>query len=201
MKIYKPNTPNQLIVGAWPKRASTPDGKTVEGFNKAVEAGNLNPNNYDWWELTSDNSSQARIQTQSASTYTKNGNVYEEQKTYSIAANFKDILSEYITEKRYEKEVGGLEVNGLTIKTDRESQSMIIGATVLIGDEETLKWKTGAGFIDLTGAQIKGIATLVRNHIQDCFNREAELLAQLENITEETALAFEETVSLFWPQS
>lgn len=201
MKIYKPNTPNQLIVGAWPKRVTTPDGKTIEGFNKAVEAGNINPNDYDWWELTPDNSTPARIQTQSTSTYTKNGNVYEEQKTYSLAANFKDILSDYITEKRYEKEIGGLEVNGLTIKTDRESQSMIIGATVLIGDGETLKWKTEAGFVDLSGAQIKAIATLVRNHIQACFNREAELLAELENVTEETALAFEQAVTLFWPQS
>lgn len=198
MKIYKPNTPNQLIVGAWPKRVTTPDGKTIEGFNKAVEAGHINPNDYDWWELTQDNSQPKTSQELSSSSYTLSNGVCVERKTFSIKANYKDLLASKIAETRYNKEVGGLNVNGITIKTDRESQSMLIGATVLVGDEEILKWKTEAGFIDLTGLQIKAIAAAVRNHIQACFNREAELLAELENVTEETALAFEETINLFW---
>lgn len=88
---------------------------------------------------------------------------------------------------RYEKETSGIEVNGMKIKTDRESQSLINGAYVstLINPSFTVDWKCENGWITLNAEQIAGIATLVANHVQSCFTREkeiAELIEQNPNI-------------------
>ena len=86
-----------------------------------------------------------------------------------------------IANARWQAEVSG--VNG--IRTDRESQSMITGAALkaMQDSEYTCKWKTEAGFVEMTAAQILAIADAVREHVQRCFDREAELLALVEAAT------------------
>jgi len=83
-----------------------------------------------------------------------------------------------IAARRYEAEVSGTTVSDIPIDTGRDSQGLITGAAVqaIIDPEYSLHWKTSGGFIELSGAQVLGVASAVRAHVQACFNREAELL-------------------------
>lgn len=95
-----------------------------------------------------------------------------------------------IAARRYEAEVGGITLNGLQIDTDDRSKLLINGAALeaTIDPEYVMQWKTSGGFIELTGAQVIGIARAVRAHVQACFDREAELLAALDAGTLEPAM-------------
>ncbi|WEJ72834.1 DUF4376 domain-containing protein [Pseudomonas sp. PSE14] len=90
-----------------------------------------------------------------------------------------------IAVRRYQAETAGLKVGGLAISTDRESQGLVTGAAVasMLSPDYVCQWKTEAGFVDLDAKQILSIASAIRAHVQVCFDREAELLAHLENGT------------------
>ncbi len=84
---------------------------------------------------------------------------------------------------RWEQETGGLTLpNGAEIKTDRESQALLTGASLyaLQNPAATVEWKGANGWVTLTAAQIQEIAMLVRNHVQEAFSREKELAAKVE---------------------
>ena len=78
-----------------------------------------------------------------------------------------------IAAARYETEIAG--VNG--IRTDRESQALITGAVLKASMDSTYscRWKTEAGFVTLTAAQIIAVADVVREYVQACFDREGDL--------------------------
>lgn len=86
-----------------------------------------------------------------------------------------------IAARRYQAEIAGITVNGLSIDTPRDSQSLITGAALqaTLDSTYTCRWKTAGGFVDLSAQQILDLATAVRAHVQACFDREAELLDQL----------------------
>lgn len=75
----------------------------------------------------------------------------------------------------------GITLNGIRIQTDDVSQQRITGAALaaFLDPNLIVNWKTDAGFVQLTAAQIIGIAQAVRAHVQACFDREAELLDQV----------------------
>ncbi|MBX9406029.1 DUF4376 domain-containing protein [Pseudomonas baetica] len=85
---------------------------------------------------------------------------------------------ELIAARRYTAETAGTTVEGLPLDTGRDSQGLITGAAVqaIIDPAYSLHWKTSTGFVELTGQQILGVASMVRAHVQSCFDREAELL-------------------------
>lgn len=87
-----------------------------------------------------------------------------------------------IAAARYNAEIAGVTVNGVSIKTDRESQGLITGAALKAIQDSTYtcKWKGIDGFVELTATQIIAIADAVRQHVQSCFDREAELLPLIE---------------------
>jgi hypothetical protein len=90
-------------------------------------------------------------------------------------------LTQQIADRRWQAETGGITLNGMHIDTGRDSQALITGATVqaVLDPNYSLRWKTVAGFVDLTAEQIIAVATAARGHVQACFNREAELLDAL----------------------
>lgn len=98
-----------------------------------------------------------------------------------------------IANTRYEAEIAG--VNG--IRTDRESQSLITGAALKASMDSTYscRWKTEAGFVTLTAAQIIAVADAVRAHVQGCFDREAELLPLIAAAATEADLQ-----DINWPE-
>jgi len=95
-----------------------------------------------------------------------------------------------IAAARYNAEIAGVTVNGVSIKTDRESQGLITGAALkaLQDNTYTCKWKGIDGFVELTAPQIIAVADAVRQHVQSCFDREAELLPLIEAATTQAEL-------------
>ena len=88
-----------------------------------------------------------------------------------------------IAAARWEAETAGIDVNGFTVRTDRESQALITGAALqaFVDPDYTCRWKTETGFIELDSLQIKGIAQAVRAHVQSCFDREADWVRQIKD--------------------
>jgi hypothetical protein len=77
---------------------------------------------------------------------------------------------------------GGMDFNGLSLATDAESRGFITGAAVQaqIDPDYTCKWKAGGQFVTLDASAILAAAVAVRVHVQDQFDREADLLAQVD---------------------
>lgn len=106
-----------------------------------------------------------------------------------VAPSFEDLRNRKYREiatARYNAEIAG--VNG--IRTDRESQGLITGAALKAMQDNTYtcKWKGIDGFVTLTAPQIIAIADAVREHVQECFNREATLIALIDNATTQEEL-------------
>lgn len=98
-----------------------------------------------------------------------------------------------IADARWRAETGGMQFNGFTIATDRESQALITAAvtSTLIDPTYTVKWKMANGWVDLDAQTIQIVGTVVRNHIQTCFNREAALTTAVEDITTTNVIEYE----------
>lgn len=83
-----------------------------------------------------------------------------------------------IAARRYSAETAGTTVEGMPIDTGRDSQGLITGAALaaMLDPAYSVRWKTVAGFVDLTAQQIVGVASAVRAFVQASFDREAVLL-------------------------
>lgn len=88
-----------------------------------------------------------------------------------------------IAARRYTAETSGITVGGMAIDTGRDSQALITGARLAGIDDPAYvcNWKTPEGFIQLDAETVKAVATTVRAHVQACFNREAVLLAMVDD--------------------
>lgn len=119
---------------------------------------------------------------------------FQESQDYSPRAV---VGAETIAARRYQAEVGGITLNGLQINTDDRSKLLINGAALeaTIDPAYVMQWKTPTDFVNLTAEQVIGVARAVRAHVQACFDREAELLAELEAGTLTDAMLEEG-----WPQ-
>jgi len=93
--------------------------------------------------------------------------------------------------KRYEAQSGGTTVNGVSVKTDAESLTLIAGAKAYVdagvasgNSGISVNFKTGEGaFVTLTAAQVDAIAFAVGQHVQGCFSNEAAIAAQIAAAT------------------
>jgi len=95
-----------------------------------------------------------------------------------------------IAARRWQIEVAGIAVEGLTIATDDRSKLLINGAALeaLLDPDYVMQWKTPEGFVDLGADRVLAVARAVRAHVQACFDREAELLTLLAAGTFEAAM-------------
>ncbi|MBQ9526902.1 MAG: DUF4376 domain-containing protein [Fretibacterium sp.] len=100
-----------------------------------------------------------------------------------------------IANARYRAEGEGIAIQGVSVFSDRESQAMITGAALqaTLDPEYVCKWKTTDGFVTLDAGMLLGIAQAVREHVQSCFDREAELAAMVE-----AATTAEEVAAVVW---
>lgn len=87
-----------------------------------------------------------------------------------------------IAAARWAAEVGGVTIQGMTIDTSRESQGLVTGAALqaVVDSSYVCRWKTSAGFVELSAEMIMAVAGAVRQHVQACFDREAVLVAQVD---------------------
>ena len=101
------------------------------------------------------------------------------------AEQAKEVQIAVIAARRYVAETAGIEVAGIHIDTGRDSQSLITGAALnaVIDPAYVCNWKTPSGFVQLDAQTLLGVATTLRAHVQAAFDREAELLAALEDGT------------------
>lgn len=86
---------------------------------------------------------------------------------------------------RYQRETGGLSVNGMSILTDRESQAQLTSAYVSLkfGLKSSIDWKGTNGWTSLTLAEIEPIAQLVLHHVQNGFTMEKIHSEAINNLT------------------
>lgn len=90
---------------------------------------------------------------------------------------------------RYAAETSGLTLaNGVAIRTDRESQSMIDGAIRLLEervargeDSPTTRFKAESGWATLDLPALKNIGFAVGMHVAACFAKEEAVAAQIDS--------------------
>jgi hypothetical protein len=87
-----------------------------------------------------------------------------------------------IKARRDQAIASGITVGGVTVATDDQSQSRVMGAAVaaMLDPNYTVQWKTASGFVTLSAPQVIGLATAIRAHVQACFDREAALLEAMD---------------------
>lgn len=103
-----------------------------------------------------------------------------------------------VAAERFVREASGVMVDGLTIETTRESQTLIaaMGLSAIVDPKYRCNFKSVNGFVEIDAPRILEIAMAVRSHVQACFDRERDLLGALE------AGAYkDEMLSVGWPVS
>jgi hypothetical protein len=87
-------------------------------------------------------------------------------------------LLAYSADQRWQKEVGGITVNGMYMPTDEQTQYTLTGAVTMVQvtPDTTIQWKIADGtFITLPGPELVLLAQAVATHVQNCFSTEANL--------------------------
>ena len=87
---------------------------------------------------------------------------------------------------RYRREVNGIEVDGVQVRTDRESQALLntAYANLKSGMLTSVSWKSGNGdFVALDLLAMERIVRAVVQHVQACFDAE-RVLAQQVNVAQ-----------------
>jgi hypothetical protein len=109
-------------------------------------------------------------------------------------------LSAYASMRRYMVETGGIVIDGSSISTDRVSQSLITGAYnyVQANPKITIHFKTAAGFVELTAAQMTTIANAVGAHVQAAFTTESAVVLA---IMDGTIRTFADIDAASWPSN
>lgn len=100
-----------------------------------------------------------------------------------------------IARERYKYETNGVDVNGTTVASDRDSVAMLKGAYDEAREDSsyTVNWKAEQGFVTLTAEQIIAIYRAVKNHVQSAFDKEMAIDLQIDSAT-----TIEEINSIEW---
>ncbi|HRD79047.1 MAG TPA: DUF4376 domain-containing protein [Hyphomicrobiaceae bacterium] len=112
------------------------------------------------------------------------------------SAWLKPMLKAYAADKRWRIEIGGIVVNGAPVPTDDRAKALLTGAAASMTSTETTKVKVGGAFVDMTGTQVKALRDAVADHVQACFQAEADVVAEIDAGTI-TTLA--EVDAFAWP--
>lgn len=106
-----------------------------------------------------------------------------------------------LASRRYLAEIGGVTFNGMTILTDRESRNNLTAAYVraLADSDFSARWKIAPGqHVELDATTIIAIGAAVADHVQACFDHEADLAALI--VAAEDAAALEAIdITAGWP--
>jgi hypothetical protein len=92
-------------------------------------------------------------------------------------------LLDILADVRWQSECGGIELNGIEVPTDDRSKLLINGAfnQALMQDDEsfTRTFKISGAFVTLTNGQVIAIGHAIADHVQQCFEAEALVAAQI----------------------
>ena len=95
--------------------------------------------------------------------------------SYTDVDQAKEYARGYFAQKRYDFEVGGINVGGIDVRTDRFTVDRIYQARFLASLDNTFTtdWKLGDGsFLTIDAATITAISDGVTAHIKDSFQKE-----------------------------
>jgi hypothetical protein len=98
----------------------------------------------------------------------------------------------HLADRRWQAEIGGISINGSIIATDEKSQAKFMGAVVaaMLDANYSVQWKMpGGSFVTFNHDQIIAVGQAMRAHVQACFDREAELSAQINGASDAEAIA------------
>lgn len=128
----------------------------------------------------------------------ENNNVIPRESLKTVEQKFEEAKldrKKYIASRRYAEEVGGIEVGGAVIKTDRESQSQLSNALVSLsnGFVSSVDWKGANGWVSLGLAEVQAISTIVAQHVQTLFTKEKQKVEAID-----AATTLEEVVAVDW---
>jgi len=101
---------------------------------------------------------------------------------YGIFVSDTAALLAHAAGRRWRVETGGITVSDAPIATDDRSKTMIMGARIKADADPdySVGWKTDAGFVALTSAQIIDISNAVLAHVDACFAAEAAVRSGIE---------------------
>lgn len=90
------------------------------------------------------------------------------------------------TTARWEHETGGIVIEGVRVGTTLDDQNRLSGvlASITLGGLERVDFKAQSGWVELTAAQLQGIARAISAHVQACFSAERahhEAIALIES--------------------
>jgi len=131
------------------------------------------------WAAANAGFSQADLEAAAASAFASYANqnppaqAIEQQALTGDA--LKAALKAYAAQKRYAIETGGMTVNGVTIPTDRETQSKLSGAVLAFQSgalNGAIDWKAASGWLTLDQATVTALASAVAAHVQAAFSKE-----------------------------
>lgn len=132
-----------------------------------------------------------------AAPYQEDGKWYNGVKIQSIIPEDPNELAQFIeaekqklrteiTQTRYGIEIEGIEYNGYTIPSDRQSQAQLANTYIAMksGLINSTHWKINEGtWIELDIAAIEQICGLVAAHVSKVFTKERQLIEQVSSIS------------------
>lgn len=99
------------------------------------------------------------------------------------AAAARDRLKERLANHRWQFETGGLMLEGLPIRTDRETRAALTEAVNSLAAglmSEPVIWKMAAGWAELSEAQLQAITAAVSAHVKASFAAERAVSEQID---------------------
>lgn len=100
-------------------------------------------------------------------------------------------MAEAVAGIRWQKETGGITLaNGVTVKTDRESQGTIFNgySSLKNGLVASSMWKFAGEWAEVTLPDVEPIAQAVSRHVQACFSAEKAVSDLIDNAEDTDAL-------------
>lgn len=87
-------------------------------------------------------------------------------------------LVAFIAEKRWRVETGGVPFGGMILPSDDRAKMLIMGAAGAMANGDSAPFVMGGTIVTLTGAQFKAAHAAIVAHVQACFTKQAQLLAE-----------------------
>jgi hypothetical protein len=122
-------------------------------------------------------------------TWLKDGNTPLPVTPIKSAEDARAELVAAATEQRWLHETGGILINGVRVGTNLDDQNRLSGvlSAIQLGGLESVDFKAQSGWVQLTAAELQGIALAISAHVQACFTAERahhEAIEQLQTQAE-----------------
>lgn len=97
------------------------------------------------------------------------------------AALNREAFAAQVAAFRFQRETAGVQVGGVTVRTERDDQAMLTGAVAMsaLDPDRLIDWKGASGWAQIDRATLLAIAAAVGAHVQGCFSAERRVAERL----------------------